>query len=219
MFPNWNYIMIISIAHQKGGVGKSTIVFNLAHYLAEFNPVLIDLDLQNTISFANKIRSNAADPFNIQIINTDNELKKIIQQSNDSNLFIIDTGGFDSSLNRMSIIASDLIITPVSDKLFEILGLKKFESILMELSKIKKEKVKTHILLNNISPFTKKLGDLNEFIQKSEYFILLNSVLRQRADIVHSSSKGLSVAEHNKHSKAHYEILELANEIKKILHK
>lgn len=211
--------MIISIAHQKGGVGKSTIVFNLAYYLAEFNPILIDLDLQNTISFANKIRESSAAPFNIQIINTDNELKKIIQQSDDSNLFIIDTGGFDSSLNRMSIIAADLIITPVSDKLFEILGLKKFESILMEISKIKKEKVKSHILLNNISPFTKKLGDLNEFIQKSEYFILLNSVLRQRADIVHSSSKGLSVAEYNQHSKAHNEILKLANEVKKMLRK
>lgn len=209
--------MIVSIAHQKGGVGKSTIAFNLAHYLAEFNPVLIDLDLQNTISFANKIRAKTVQPFNVQIVNTDNELKKIIQQSNNNNLFIIDTGGFDSSLNRMSIIASDLIITPVSDKLFEILGLKKFESILIELSQIKKEKVKSHILLNNISPFTKKLDELNEFIQKSEYFVLLNSVLRQRADIVHSSSKGLAVAEHNKQSKAHDEVLELANEIKKIL--
>ena len=36
--------MIISIAHQKGGVGKSTLVFNLAYYLRELNPVLIDLD-------------------------------------------------------------------------------------------------------------------------------------------------------------------------------
>ncbi len=214
---NKSYIMIISIAHQKGGVGKSTIAFNLAYYLSEFNPILVDLDLQNTISFANNIRSKSAPAFKIQIINSDSELKEVIKQSNDTNLYIIDTGGFDSSLNRMSIIASDLIITPVSDKLFEILGLKKFESILTELSQIKKEKVKAHILLNNISPFTKKLDDLNNFIHKSNYFVLLNSVLRQRADIVHSSSRGLSVAEYNKQSKAHDEVLQLANEIKEIL--
>jgi chromosome partitioning protein len=209
--------MIISIAHQKGGVGKSTLVFNLAYYLRELNPVLIDLDLQNTISFANNIRAQNTTPFNIKTIQNEVELKKLIQQSNQNNLFIIDTGGFDSSLNRMSIIAADLIITPVSDKLFEILGLKKFEEILTELSSIKKQPIKAHILLNNISPFTKNLDDISEFIQKSNNFILLKNILRQRADVTHSSAKGLSVAEYSNQSKAHSEFFELSIELLNIL--
>ena len=52
--------MIISIAHQKGGVGKSTLAFNLAYYLSKYKPLLLDLDIQNTISYANSIREQNA---------------------------------------------------------------------------------------------------------------------------------------------------------------
>lgn len=210
--------MIISIAHQKGGVGKSTIAFNLAHYLSDFNPVLIDLDLQNTVTYANKIRAQHTTPFQVLTISSDQELKAILQKSNGTNLYIIDTGGFDSSLNRLSIMISDLVITPVSDKLFEILGLKKFESILAELTKIKKEPVIAKVLLNNIAPATKKFDDLAHFINSSAHFELLDSILRQRADVVHSSSKGLAIAEHDKKSKAHDEMEKFANEIKLLLY-
>jgi chromosome partitioning protein len=210
--------MIISIAHQKGGVGKSTIAFNLAYYLTKFKPILIDLDLQNTVTYANKIRSQHATPFEVLTLSTDQELKEILQKSNNDNLYIIDTGGFDSSLNRLSIMISDLVLTPVSDKLFEILGLKKFESILIELSKIKKEPVIAKVLLNNISPATKKFDDLANFINSSKHFEMLNSVLRQRADVVHSSSKGLAIAEYDTKSKAHDEMSNLAQEIQKLLY-
>lgn len=212
--------MIISVSHQKGGVGKSTLAFNLAYYLAKYNPVLVDLDIQNTISYANTIREQISNKkFNVQVVNSDTALKEIIKLSNKNNLIIIDTGGFDSSLNRLSIIASDLIITPVSDKLFELLGLKKFESILSELSNIKKEKVIARVLLNNISPSVKKLGDLYSFIQESSSFELFDTVIRQRADIVHSSSKGLAVAEYNKGCKADLEYQALTKEIEQLIYK
>jgi chromosome partitioning protein len=207
--------MIISIAHQKGGVGKSTLAFNLAYYLAKYSPVLIDLDIQNTISYANTIRGQSAKKFMVHTISSDDGLKDLIYSSNKSNLIIIDTGGFDSSLNRLSIIAADLVLTPVSDKLFELLGLKKFESILQELSKIRKSKVTANVVLNNISPAVKKLDDLHNFIVESPYFEIMKSIIRQRADIVHSSSKGLAVAEYNAGCKADLEYKSLATEIEK----
>lgn len=206
--------MIISIAHQKGGVGKSTLAFNLAYYLSDYNPILVDLDIQNTISYANTIRSQSAKKFTIHAINSEDKLKELIYSSNNDNLIIIDTGGFDSSLNRLSIIASNLVITPVSDKLFELLGLKKFESILQELSKIKKSTIKASVVLNNISPAVKKLEELHTFVTASPYFEIMKSIIRQRADIVHSSAKGLAVAEFNKGGKADLEYMNLAKEIK-----
>ena len=49
--------MIIAISHQKGGVGKSTIAFNLAVWLSKSYKIeVIDLDVQNTITHINKIR-------------------------------------------------------------------------------------------------------------------------------------------------------------------
>lgn len=209
--------MIISIAHQKGGVGKSTLAFNLAHYLSKYTPTLIDLDIQNTITYANTIRSNTKTKFDVKSINSDDELKNLIKLSNNKNLIIIDTGGFDSSLNRLSIIAADLIITPVSDQPFELLGLKKFESILCELSKIKKDKVSAKVILNNISPAVKKLDDLHKFISNSQNFEVMQSIIRQRADIVHASSKGLAVEEYNKGCKADLEYKQLTEEIKRLI--
>ena len=38
--------MIIAVAQSKGGVSKSTIVMNLMYYLAKYNPVLVDTDVQ-----------------------------------------------------------------------------------------------------------------------------------------------------------------------------
>ena len=211
--------MIISIAHQKGGVGKSTLAFNLAYYLSKYKPLLLDLDIQNTISYANKIREQNAKKFDVATITSDDSLKEYIKSSNDKNLIIIDTGGFDSSLNRLSIIASDLILTPVSDKTFELLGLKKFESILQELSKIKKNKIIAKVVLNNISPSVKKFDDLHQFIGSSPYFEIIDTVIRQRADIAHASSKGLSVGEYSIGSKADIEYKSLSSEIKKIIFK
>jgi len=49
--------MIIAVSHQKGGVGKSTIGFNLAIELArKYKVEVVDLDVQNTITHTNKIR-------------------------------------------------------------------------------------------------------------------------------------------------------------------
>ena len=211
--------MIITVAHQKGGVGKSTLTFNLAYYLSKYNPVLVDLDIQSTISYANNIRGKTANKFNVVVINSDDALKALIKTSNEKNLIIIDTGGFDSSLNRLSIMASDLIITPVSDKMFELLGLKKFAGILQELSNIKKHQIVAKVILNNISPAVRNFNEITQFINSSPSFNIMHSIIRQRADISHSSSKGLSVAEYRLGCKADVEYQLLANEIETIIYK
>ena len=208
--------MIIVIAHQKGGVGKSTLTFNLAYYLRQYKPTLIDLDIQNTITYTNTIRAHSKKTFNVQTVKTDDELKYLIS-NNMNQLLIIDTGGFDSSLNRLSIIAADLVITPVSGKLFDLLGLKKFANVLEELSVIKGDNITAKVLLNNISPALKRTDDLYTFINKSNCFAVMQSIIRQRADIVHALSKGLAVGEYNPKCKADEELKQLSHEISLLL--
>lgn len=212
--------MIIAISHQKGGVGKSTIAWNLALALQKkYDVELVDLDTQKTLTYTNEIRKHQTryKPLKIKTFQNAEDLKRYINSDSDDKLSIIDLGGFDSTMNRITLITADLVITPVSDKNFELLGLKSFERILVQLSKLIDGDLKVKILLNNLNPQKSKLDNLKSFIEKSEYFELLDTILRNRADYDRSAGRGQSTIEYNKESKAAKETKTLAKEIKKIL--
>lgn len=209
---------IITIAHQKGGVGKSTIALNLAIELnKKYDLKVIDLDYQKSITIFNETRKEKnLKPLNIIHIENQKELINVLKNNNE--LILIDSGGFDSDLNRIAIVGADLIITPVSNNLIEIYGLEAFKKILHELKEIEPE-VKSYILLNNIDPkATKALKELKKYIQKNkEYFSLFDTVLRRRADFAKSFEKGKNVIEMDKKSKASKELKKLIKDIETIL--
>ena len=212
--------MTIAISHQKGGVGKSTIAWNLATALqTKYNVDLVDLDIQKTLTYTNEIRSAQTDlkPLNIKTFTTPEDLKKYINGDNDERISIIDIGGFDSAMNRLAIITADMVITPVSDKSFELLGLKNFEKVLKELSEVVKEDIVVRVLLNNINPQKSKLDDLKSFINKSKNFNLLESILRARTALDKSAGQGMNVIEYEKDSKASKEMQSLVKEVISIL--
>jgi chromosome partitioning protein len=209
---------IITIAHQKGGVGKSTVAINLAVELnKKYNLKVIDLDYQKSITIFNETRKEKGlEPLDIIHIDTQKELIDFLKKNKD--LVLIDNGGFDSDLNRISIVAADLIITPVSNDLIEIYGLESFKKILKELKEIN-TKIKSYVLLNKIDPkATKAIKDLKEYIKTNdEYFNLFDTVFRRRADFTKSFEKGKSVIEIDKKSKASKELQELIHNIETIL--
>ncbi len=211
--------MIIVISHQKGGVGKSTIAFNLATFLQkEFNIQIIDLDVQNTITHTNKIRKkNKKKPLDITYIKNEKDFKKFVKKDSDDILTIIDSGGFDSALNRLAIYFADLVITPVSDRFNEISGLMKYKEIIKELKDIGGDDIVVNVLLNNINPNVKKFTGLKTFLKKSTEFSLMESVLRQRVDYDKAAWNGLNVKEYKKDSKATKEFKSLVKEIKIML--
>jgi chromosome partitioning protein len=209
---------IITIAHQKGGVGKSTVAINLATELnKKYNLKVIDLDYQKSITIFNETRKEKElNPLNIIHIETQKELIDFLKNNKD--LVLIDNGGFDSDLNRISIIGADLIITPVSNDLIEIYGLESFKKILKELKEINTE-IKSYVLLNKIDPkATKAIKDLKKYIKNNnEYFNLFDTVFRRRIDFTKSFEKAKSVIEIDKKSKASKELEELIKNIEIIL--
>ena len=212
--------MIISVSHQKGGVGKSTIAINLAIDLSkDYNVEIVDLDVQRTITATQKIRSNdeSLNPLKINYINNESEFESFFKNQKQDTIYIFDTGGFDSSLNRNAIYFSDLVITPVSDKFNEISGLMKFKEILEELEEVTKQDMKVHVLLNNINPQIKKFDSIKSFLKSNKEFVLLDSILKTRVDYDKASWLGKSVFEYNKDSKASEEFKSLIDEIKTIL--
>lgn len=216
---------IITLAHQKGGTGKSTLAWNLAVELrGKYKKygyekfIFVDLDNQESVTMTNRLRMQYGhDPLEI-IRFTDDErsgLEEFINGIDDNTLVVIDSGGYDADLNRLAIIASDYVITPVSSDYMEIFGLQKFKTILEELSLIKGETVKVNVLLNKIDPKLKDFSDIVEFINDIEHFQLLETVIRFRSDYKHSIGYGFSVRELDKNSKSSTEIMDFIKEIEK----
>lgn len=208
--------MILTLSHQKGGVGKSTIAWNLAVCFSKIIPTtIIDLDMQQSLTQTNQIRESVGlNVLNIKNMSNAGELATYIENNTKGKLTIIDSGGFDSAFNRVAIVGSSMIITPVSDKPFDLMGLQKYEEILKSLSGIQKEVIKTNIIFNNLNPAMKNFGDLIEFVCMSEHFDLMTSVLRQRVDVANSIGAGKSIKEYRIFSKADMEFDALFEEVK-----
>ncbi len=213
--------MLIVISHQKGGVGKSTIAWNLATGLQnkKYAIELVDLDVQQTLFYTNEIRKQnpTLKPLSVKRFDSVSNFKMYIQGDNEKRISIIDVGGFDSDMARVAIASADLIITPVSDKNFELLGIKTFEKTLQSISAAIDDTVIVKVLLNNLNPKKSKLDDLIVFLSKSSHFELLDSVLRTRIDFDRSVGAGKNVIEFDKNSKAAKEIKSLIKEVIYIL--
>ena len=212
--------MVIAVSHQKGGVGKSTLAYNLAVELSKKYIVnVVDLDVQQTITACNVIRSkfsqNKLDVFNFE---DKKEFIDFLNHDNDRNITIVDTGGFDSGLNRVAMYAADLIITPVSTEFLEVVGLEKYKKILKEVSKKVGKSIKTHVVLNKIHHSQQNFTDIKDFIAKSpNQFSLMSSIIRRRSDFSISLSHGFSVCEFDEKSDSSKEVKNLILEISKLL--
>lgn len=205
--------MIITFSHPKGGVGKSLLAFNYAIYSMTKgdNVLVIDLDGQHSITNFNKIRSVKTDLKTLEIITFDdvNKLVSFLKQNSHYKI-IIDTGGFDSSFNRIALALADNIITPVSDSPVDLMRLYDFDRILNEIAKkANMDKLKTHIVLNRIHSSLKNFDFIKEPLKDKENFIFLDSIIRDRARIKFSVSNGISVFEELKSSRDEKAIEEL----------
>ena len=208
--------MLIVLSHQKGGVGKSTIAWNLATGLQnkKYAVELVDLDVQQTLFYTNEIRKQniKLNPLIVKRFGTVSDFKMYIRGDSEKRISVIDVGGFDSDMARVAIASADLVITPVSDKNFELLGVKTFEKTLKAISVAIDDTVVVKVLLNNLNPRKSKLDDLVVFLNKSSHFELMDSILRTRADFDRSVGEGKNVIEYDKKSKASKEIKDLIKE-------
>jgi chromosome partitioning protein len=203
--------MIITLAHSKGGVGKSLLAWHLA--IALKIPI-VDLDFQKTLVYTNNLRrANGRDPIEIIQPESPEAFVELMDGWPEEKPILIDVGGFDSNLNRTAIFISDVIITPALDRVTEIAGLYKFHQIIAELSTKMNTPIRADVLLNDVSPHARDFSVMEEMIGQMEHFGLLRSVIAHRADFYRTMEEGMGVTELRKPSKARKELEELIREI------
>jgi len=206
--------VIITVAHQKGGVGKSTIATNLA---VEMKLPVIDLDSQHSCYLFSLLREREhGKQLSVYIPETVDEFEKVLRELNGRNL-IIDSGGYDNDLNRYALLVSDLVITPVAPSQIEVFGLLKFAEIVREALKISPN-LRVFVLINNADPRSSKENrELERFIESEENFNLFKTKLYRRADYRRAYSEGLSVCEYNPGGKACREVSAFVSELNALL--
>ncbi|MCM5664274.1 ParA family protein [Galbibacter mesophilus] len=108
---------IILITHQKGGVGKSTLAFNLAQNLSKSSTVaIVDLDLQGSLSQLNGLVTD------FDIIPFTDDTAAIPEL--DYDFIFVDTPPYLSNQLPQLIQLADLIVVPTKAGILDLLAIK-----------------------------------------------------------------------------------------------
>lgn len=196
--------MIITFVHTKGGVGKSTLAWHLAHSIGTGTTV-IDLDFQQTIHYLNLM---GGEPLNVIQPTTSEDLITLLSSVPKDQVVIVDVGGFDNAINRTAIEHSDKIVIPISDSVTEVIGFETFKDILSEIG----SKAAAYMLLNNIHPLAKNFDTIREAISDTN-IVLLDSVIRSRKIYRSTMGEGKSVFDIKIEASARSEMVGLRYEL------
>jgi chromosome partitioning protein len=169
--------MIILLATQKGGSGKTTLAINIACYLHEKSKTLvIDADKQATLS---KTKFNTT----LQIKKHYNNIKKlIIDYSKQYKNIVIDTAGRDCAELRSALLVADIVVIPFLVSQPDLYTVKNVDSIVKEAKKYN-PKLIAYAVTNCASTYyrNKDAEDAKRFIKANSRLTIIKTVLHSRA--------------------------------------
>lgn len=182
--------MVFCLFNAKGGVGKTMFAFNFAFKSAQYGKtLLLDIDPQQSVSVWKSYRKSEL-PFDT-IYST--HLKDLPRFSKDYKFVVIDSGGFDSDINKEALFLSQVVLIPINLCPLAISVYNSISNLLQNHS------AETFCILNKI-PANPKLKSEVDSIQnyinsKQDNITLLNSILYDRIAYTQSIAQGLSIYE------------------------
>lgn len=205
----------ITICHSKGGVGKSTLAWNLAVCTQQlgYAVLMIDLDVQTTITHTNTARqSNAKGSMNITRPSSIHELSVLCSSSQYDYVFI-DVGGYDFDLGRAAIALADKLIVPISDNPTELFGFITFTQFLGEIAQ-KSPIPPLLAVINSVHPRASRFESIHGIINLWPTATIADTIIRRRIVYAASMGQGFGVTElYEKYPAASDEIVLLAQEV------
>lgn len=216
--------MRISVTNLKGGVGKTTIATNLAAslILRGYNLCLVDTDLTQ-MSSMEWAGNRASDYPHVSVFGVnEKQLNKEVDKLNgEYDIVIIDGAPQISELAERTILASDILIIPISPSIYDF---RAFENFLKKLNQVNTMRetygmrlVETYVIMNRINERSNLSKSIIEAVQ-SYAIPIFNTRLANRTAYGETATAGLSVIEW-RDTKAAAEMTELTDELVAVIEK
>ena len=224
---------IIAVANQKGGVGKSTTVVNLAAYLGSrgFNVLCVDCDPQGNTDFKNVSILPATENLagcEIELVEFDNRVSRLKMQlltcKLDYDYIFIDCPPALGTITINSLVACDSVIVPMLAEFYALEGL----SQLVNTIKIVKSNYNPSLEIEGIlfTMFDGRLNVANDVVAEVEKYFpgkVFNTKIPRNVRVSEAPSHGKPVMYYDKTSKGteFYEMLghELLGEAQEVSRK
>jgi chromosome partitioning protein len=193
---------IITVAHQKGGVGKTTLALNLAAcFKDDLRVGLLDTDVQGSLSgLVDMLEGIELIPFN-------NDLASL--RTVEKDILIIDTPPYLTNQLPALFEASDFVLVPSKVGFLDVMAVRATIQMLKAVQARKKE-LKAAIVLNMVKPRTNMNDEIREILKDYDIPVLKTSISDR---VSYSRSPIMSGVFASDDEKAKTEITALADEI------
>ena len=205
---------VITLANQKGGCGKSTIVLNLAIELASQGKrvIVFDTDPQGSCHETIAARSDGKMPGLKVVMVYENLYQAIETCDGEYNFAIIDTPPHDNEVVTVATVCSDLIIIPVQDSPLDIRSTKTTVDLIHQARELNPD-LMAYFLLSRIQVNSVMARELSEVLKATYQFDILDTKIANRMAYKYSLIYGQSVSEFSEKDHSAKEIQSLAKEI------
>ncbi len=202
--------VVITVAQQKGGAGKSTLVANLAAALAAIRRVaILDIDPQHSLARWHAIRAArpvAATALTFSDLSGWRLAGELDRLRREYDVVLIDSPPVIDADARRAIRGADLVVVPVQPSPPDIWAAEGTLRLAAE------EKRPACLILNRV-PGGSKLRDTTDHELSSRGLTALPAVLGNRAAFSHAFAEGLGVTEFAPRSQAATELRALLGAI------
>ncbi len=199
---------VITVAHQKGGVGKTTLTLNLAACFAHsLNVGVMDADVQGSLS------STSAELENISFLPfSQSALIELSNRPQTYDILLIDTPPYLTSQLPDLFAISDFVLVPSKVGFYDVIAVRATIDLIIKAMPV--ASLKYGVVLNMVKPRTALNGQVQKLL--TEYGArLLTTTISDRVSYTRSAlTSGVFTGDDEK---AQEEIISLAGEILKSL--